>query len=311
MQEIKTAYRKLVLKYHPDKNVSKQDSEKFKLIIEAYNILKAGQKNHIYTNHQRPHGKTFGGKGLGSILRNLNPEKIFKEKWHKCARDAERTYHDIRKHARIALKYPAKASMRTASVLVHSVITRYNQIPFIIDSQVHAPLLKKCHGIEIHLKNKVHLFQRLFHPIAMRALYPHYLIDLRRPSRLDRLATVHEIELVRQARKLSSANDGTYGNIPISFEYNPIKHCMKYEIPTLHYAQINSKFGKFSDIKRKMVYFAAIPQVMECYSNKSHGAMNSDEMELPNAHYYGKVETGDILIDPTIRWRNRHPSCLA
>lgn len=309
MHEVKTAYRKLVLKYHPDKSASKQDSEKFKLIIEAYHILKTGQKNHTGTN-QRSYGKTFLGKGLGSILHNLNPRKIFREEWHTCARGAKRAHHSIHKHAVAALRYPAHASMRTASALVHLVITRYNQIPSIVDSQVHAPLLKKWSGIEMHLKNKAYLFQKLFHPIAMRALYPHYLIDLQRPRRLD-IVTVHEIELARQAHKMSSANDCLYDNIPTPFEYNRIKHCMKYEVPMLHYAQVNVKFGKFSVVERNMAHFAAMPQVMECYNNKPHGAMNSDEMEPPNAHYYGKVETGDILVDPTTRWRNRHPSCLA
>ena len=310
MQEAKTAYRKLVLKYHPDKSVSKQDCEKFKLIIEAYHILKTGQKNHIDVN-QRSYGKTFSGRGFSSILHSLNPRKIFKEKWHICARGTERVYHLIHKHTVTSLRYPAKASMRASSALVHLVITRYSHIPSIVDSQVYSPLLKKCQGIETHLKSKARLFQRAFHPIAMRALYPHYLIDLRRPARQDRSVTVHEIEISRQACKLSIVNDGVYGNIPIAFEYNPIKRCMKYKIPILQYTQVNDKFGKFSGSERKTAYFAAMPQVMKRYNNKPHGAMNLDGMNAPNAHYCGKVETGDTLVDPTVRWRNRHSSCLA
>ncbi|MGI0061845.1 MAG: DnaJ domain-containing protein, partial [Nitrosotalea sp.] len=39
LKEIKNAYRKLALKYHPDKNLSEKDDKRFKLIIDAYKTL--------------------------------------------------------------------------------------------------------------------------------------------------------------------------------------------------------------------------------------------------------------------------------
>jgi molecular chaperone DnaJ len=44
-KEIKTAYRKLSLKYHPDRNKNEKDGEKLKHIIEAYRFLKLEEKN--------------------------------------------------------------------------------------------------------------------------------------------------------------------------------------------------------------------------------------------------------------------------
>lgn len=44
-KEIKQAYRKLSLKYHPDRNTQLADGKKFKEISEAYQFLKANRKN--------------------------------------------------------------------------------------------------------------------------------------------------------------------------------------------------------------------------------------------------------------------------
>ena len=44
-KEIKQAYRKLSLKYHPDRNVEFTDGKKFKEISEAYQFLKTNRKN--------------------------------------------------------------------------------------------------------------------------------------------------------------------------------------------------------------------------------------------------------------------------
>ncbi len=49
LEDIKTAYRRLALMYHPDKNPGDQDAEEqFKLISEAYQVLSDSEKRQLY-----------------------------------------------------------------------------------------------------------------------------------------------------------------------------------------------------------------------------------------------------------------------
>jgi curved DNA-binding protein len=77
-EEIKKSYRKLAMKYHPDRNKGDKTAEsKFKDINEAYAVLSNAEKRKQYD--------TFGAEGFGQrfsqedIFRDFDFSSIFKE----------------------------------------------------------------------------------------------------------------------------------------------------------------------------------------------------------------------------------------
>jgi molecular chaperone DnaJ len=76
---IKSSYRKLAMRWHPDKNPGDSDAEaRFKAISEAYEILKDPQKRAAYDQYGKAAfqnggggGDPFGGSGFSDIFEDI------------------------------------------------------------------------------------------------------------------------------------------------------------------------------------------------------------------------------------------------
>ena len=82
-------YRKLALKYHPDKNTDDEDAAtKFAEVSEAFEVLTDKEKRQIYDQYGHAgmdaqanggQGGGFGGGGFGGFGGGMSPEDIFRD----------------------------------------------------------------------------------------------------------------------------------------------------------------------------------------------------------------------------------------
>jgi len=100
--EIKANYRKLALKYHPDRNPGdKEAEEKFKEAAEAYEVLRDPEKRNIYDHygHQGLQGTGFSGfRGFEDIFSSFSDifEDFFGFGTGRRSRTAARRGVDLR-----------------------------------------------------------------------------------------------------------------------------------------------------------------------------------------------------------------------
>ena len=125
--EIKKAYRKLAMEYHPDRNASPQAEAKFKQITEAYEVLRDPQKRAVYDRYGKAGlGANAGGQGfhhvdlseaLNIFMRDFGAkgglESLF---GGRRSRSEERRGQDIRVTVRLTLNEVALGAKKTVKL---------------------------------------------------------------------------------------------------------------------------------------------------------------------------------------------------
>ena len=101
-EDIKRAYRKLAMQYHPDRNPGDKDAEeKFKEASEAYEVLRDREKRQIYDQfgHEGLRGTGFSGfSGFNDIFTNFGDlfEDFFGFGTGRTRRERSRKGNDLR-----------------------------------------------------------------------------------------------------------------------------------------------------------------------------------------------------------------------
>lgn len=108
--EIKKAYRKQAMKYHPDRNPGDKDAEEmFKEAAEAYEVLRNNEKRQIYDQygHEGLQGTGFSGfSGFNDIFSSFGDifEEFFGFGSRSGGRDRSRRGNDLRYNTTISLE---------------------------------------------------------------------------------------------------------------------------------------------------------------------------------------------------------------
>lgn len=125
LKDVKKAYRKLALKYHPDINASAEANEKFIQIQKSYEIICTADRNwaDVNSNEQKPEDNPSSAEtGKASNRDRARNNITTEERWRK-ARDAQRRHEEylLKRDALVFKKF--KQSFRYPLTIISTYLS--------------------------------------------------------------------------------------------------------------------------------------------------------------------------------------------
>ncbi len=126
-EEIKKAYRKLAMRYHPDRNDSPDAEAKFKTVTQAYEVLRDPQQRDLYDRYGEAGIRRGAGTGAGMggfnfadafdvFMREFGGGSAFGDLFQQRRRTGPRRGSDVRVRLRITLAEAATGVKKTLRV---------------------------------------------------------------------------------------------------------------------------------------------------------------------------------------------------
>jgi molecular chaperone DnaJ len=126
-EEIKKAYRKLAMQYHPDRNDSHDAEARFKTVTQAYEVLRDPQQRDLYDRYGEAGIRRGAGTGAGMggfnfadafdvFMREFGGGSAFGDLFQQRRRTGPRRGSDVRVRLRITLAEAAAGAKKTLRV---------------------------------------------------------------------------------------------------------------------------------------------------------------------------------------------------
>ncbi len=126
-EEIKKAYRKLAMRYHPDRNDSPDAEAKFKTVTQAYEVLRDPQQRDLYDRYGEAGIRRGAGTGAGMggfnfadafdvFMREFGGGSAFGDLFQQRRRTGPRRGSDVRVRLHISLAEAAAGAKKTLRV---------------------------------------------------------------------------------------------------------------------------------------------------------------------------------------------------